>query len=114
MTVRPDTVDRPQRHNWALVDYFVIGDSGLSNDDRVKTGCHTVIAYRAELQVGVQLWIHSSWGGGNDAHLWRCLVFFVYVVRMIDHWCGKHLLEAVVVLLICMGLAAARPWNLQM
>jgi hypothetical protein len=38
----------------------------------------------------------------------------VYVVSMIDHWCSKHLLEAVVVLLICMGLAAARPWNLQM
>ncbi len=37
----------------------------------------------------------------------------VYVVSMINHWCGKHLLEAVVVPLIYTGLVVARPWNLQ-
>jgi hypothetical protein len=36
----------------------------------------------------------------------------VYEVSMIDGWCGKHLLEAVVAPLICTGLPAARAWNL--
>jgi hypothetical protein len=67
-----------------------------------------VIAYRADLQIGVQLWIHSS-------RVEKMMPTFgdVYIVSMIDHWCVKHLMEAVVVPLICTGLAAAKPWNLQ-
>jgi hypothetical protein len=50
-----------------------------------------VIAYRADLQVGVQVWIHSS-------RVEEMMPTFgdVYVDRMIDHWCVKHLMEAVV------------------
>jgi len=37
----------------------------------------------------------------------------VYKVSMIDGWCGKHRLEAVVARLICTGLPAVTAWNLR-